>query len=116
MSIGSISYIEIGGGARTEASGAFFSKLFGWQYKAMGDAGNGWFQLPDIKAGLHPNDLGFGIFPFFEVADLSEAVTKVRELGGEASDPGPAEPGFGRFSFCSDPDGIKFGLHVRTDA
>jgi predicted enzyme related to lactoylglutathione lyase len=35
----------------------------------------------------------------------------VRELGGKAADPGPAEAAFGRFAQCEDPQGVRFGLH-----
>lgn len=35
----------------------------------------------------------------------------MRELGGTASDPGANEAGFGRFSQCIDPQGVRFGLH-----
>ncbi|MGC7323044.1 VOC family protein, partial [Mycobacteroides abscessus subsp. massiliense] len=48
---------------------------------------------------------------FFGVADIDAAVMTVRELGGEAEDPGPEEPGFGRFTFCRDDQGVRFGLH-----
>jgi predicted enzyme related to lactoylglutathione lyase len=37
----------------------------------------------------------------------------VREAGGQADPPAPEEPGFGRFSNCRDPQGIRFGLHQR---
>jgi predicted enzyme related to lactoylglutathione lyase len=36
-----------------------------------------------------------------------------REAGGEADPPAPEEPGFGRFSNCRDPQGIRFGLHQK---
>jgi hypothetical protein len=57
------------------------------------------------------NDPDPGICVFFGVPDLEKAIAKVKELGGEAGEP-TDEPGFGRFSFCKDPQGIRFGLHL----
>jgi predicted enzyme related to lactoylglutathione lyase len=47
---------------------------------------------------------------YFRVDDIEAAVRRVRELGGEADDPGLAETG-GRFVSCRDDQGLAFGLH-----
>ncbi len=47
---------------------------------------------------------------FFGVPDLDAAIAQVSSLGGKADAP-TEEPGFGRFCFCTDPSGLKFGLH-----
>lgn len=107
-----VSYIEIGAADASRAR-EFLSKLFDWDFHPMGDGPQGWFETPSMKAGLHGNDPQPGIFVFFGVPDLAAAIAKVRELGGEAGDAGPEEPGFGRFSMCRDPQGIRFGLHQR---
>jgi uncharacterized protein len=104
-----VSYIEFGAGDAGKAR-AFLVQMFGWDFHLMGPGPEGWFQTPSIKAGLHGNDPTPGIFVFFSVPDLEEAIAKVRELGGEAGEPSE-EPGFGRFSTCRDPQGIPFGLH-----
>jgi uncharacterized protein len=106
-----VSYLEIGAGDAGKA-GAFLGQLFGWDFHPMGSGPEGWFQTPSIKIGLHGNDPEPGIFVFFGVANLEEAISNVRELGGEAGDP-VDEPGFGRFSMCRDPQGIRFGLHQK---
>jgi predicted enzyme related to lactoylglutathione lyase len=106
-----VSYIEIGAGDAGKAE-AFLGKLFGWDFHPVGGGPEGWFQTPSIRIGLHGNDPESGIFVFFSVADVDEASEKVRELGGEALDP-VEEPGFGRFSICRDPQGIRFGLHQK---
>jgi uncharacterized protein len=106
-----ISHIEIGAGDAGEAR-AFYGQLFGWVFHVMGAGPEGWFETPLMKAGVHGNDPSSGIFVFFSVTDLEKAIAKVRELGGEASEP-VDEPGFGRFSTCRDPQGIRFGLHRR---
>jgi predicted enzyme related to lactoylglutathione lyase len=104
-----VSYIEIGAGDAGKTR-SFLGQLFGWDFHPMGTGPEGWFETPSIKAGLHGNDPEPGILVFFSVPDLEITIAKVRELGGDASEP-IEEPGFGRFSTCRDPQGIRFGLH-----
>lgn len=101
------SYLEIGA-PDAETARSFFADLFGWQYNPMENGG--WFDTGDIKTGLHGGDNRPAIVVYFEVPDIVAAVKKVRELGGVADDPTPEEPGFGRFSSCTDPQGVRFGL------
>ncbi|MEM1254744.1 MAG: VOC family protein [Cyanobacteria bacterium P01_H01_bin.21] len=105
-----ISYLEIGAKDAT-TSRVFFEQLLGWSFHPMGNGGEGWFQTPSVKAGLHGNDPEPQFFIFFSVPDLMAAVAQVKELGGETDEPGPDEPGFGQFCTCRDPQGIRFGLH-----
>lgn len=105
------SFIELG--SREPArTAAFFTQLFDWPYQPMGPEG-GWFQTPTLKAGLHGSDPLPQIYVYFAVDDLVAAVARVRAAGGEAEEPGPEEPTFGRFANCKDPTGIAFGLHQR---
>ena len=97
-----VSYIEIGT-AESGRTRAFLGELFQWEFHPMGDGGEGWFETPAIKAGLHGADPNPGILVFFSVADLEAAAARVRELGGEADEPSAEEPGFGRFCMCRDP-------------
>lgn len=60
---------------------------------------------------MHTNDPLPGFLVFFGVPDLDVAIAKVVSLGGKAEAP-TEEPGFGRFCFCTDPAGLRFGLHV----
>jgi predicted enzyme related to lactoylglutathione lyase len=48
---------------------------------------------------------------YFSVNDIEAAVLTVRQLGGTAEEPRPEEPGFGRFTACTDDQGVQFGLH-----
>ncbi len=105
-----VSYIEIGT-KDAEPSRTFFEQLFGWSFHPMGNDGEGWFQTPSVRAGLHGNDPEPQLFIFFSVPDLMSAVTQVKELGGQADDISPDEPGFGQFCTCRDPQGVRFGLH-----
>ena len=107
---GEVSYLEIGADD-TESTRRFFEQLFGWNFNPMGNNGEGWFQTPSVKAGLHGKDPDPQFFIFFDVPDLELAIIRVKELGGETDEPSSEEPGFGRFCACRDPQGIRFGLH-----
>ena len=107
---GNVSFLEIGT-KDAAASRAFFQAVFDWPFNPTSDPGPGWFQTPSIRAGLHGNDPEPRIYVFFDVKNLADAILRVKAAGGEASQPGPEEPGFGRFSFCKDPQGVQFGLH-----
>jgi len=108
---GDVSFVELGATATdTEPSRRFFERVFGWPFRPMAKSG-GWFQTPSISVGLHGSDSEPRVYVFFEVPDLEEAVTRVREAGGESGAPLAEEPGFGRFAHCRDPQGIPFGLH-----
>jgi transposase-like protein/predicted enzyme related to lactoylglutathione lyase len=50
-----------------------------------------------------------GIRPYFDVDDINAGAARVKELGGEANDPGSV-PGMGWFATCRDPQGNEFGL------
>jgi uncharacterized protein len=105
---GNVSFLELGS-IDAESSRAFFERVFGWSFHPMSQ-GAGWFQAPAMRVGLHGNDPQPQIYVFLEVPELERAMALVREAGGEA-DPPTSEPGFGKFSSCRDPQGIRFGLH-----
>ena len=109
-----VSFVELGS-SNAESTRSFFERLFGWKFHPMAQGG-GWFQTPSMRIGLHGDDPEPQMYTFFEVPDLEKAVALVRESGGEAQTPGPEEPGFGRFSSCKDPHGIRFGLHQQTSS
>ena len=108
---GDVSFVEIGS-KDSAVSRTFFERVFGWSFNPMGAAG-GWFQTPSIKMGLHGSDPQPQLYVFFDVADLDAAIALVRASGGQADPPGQEQPGFGRFSNCQDPQGIRFGLHQK---
>lgn len=107
---GEPTYFEIGVPDALRAQ-KFYVRLFGWKPHAMGESGQAWLETEGARGGLHNDDEDRRIDVFFGVADINAAVMTVRELGGEAEDPGPEEPGFGRFTFCRDDQGVRFGLH-----
>jgi uncharacterized protein len=106
---GHVSFVELGT-INTERSRPFFERVFGWNYHPL-EEGGGWFQAPSMRIGLHGDDPQPQIYVFFNVPDLEQAIALVRDAGGEADPPDPPTPGFGRFSHCRDPQGIRFGLH-----
>lgn len=107
---GELTFFEIGvpdsGRAQT-----FYGKLFDWEFPPTGQDDQVWVRTPTIKAGLHDQDVESRMALYFSIEDIEAAVRVVRELGGTAEDPRPEEPGFGRFTTCTDDQGVRFGLH-----
>jgi uncharacterized protein len=106
-----VSYLEIGS-ADAKATSTFFAELFGWPFNPMNNNG-GWFQAPDLKAGLHDQNPNPQMYVFFAVENLETAIAHVRTLGGQTDGNINDEPGFGRFCNCQAPGGIAFGLHQK---
>ena len=104
------SHLEIGADDAGRARD-FFVDLFAWEYTTMD--GGGRFDTGGVSTGLHGGDARPGIVVYFEVPDVAAVAARVRELGGEADEPSPEEPGYGRFAACTDPQDIRFGLHQR---
>lgn len=75
-------------------------------------AGSGW-ELEDdgLRLGVHERGRGPGdtaALPYFTVADLSEALEHVRQLGGSVIHPGD------RWAVCRDSEGSPFALAAAT--
>jgi predicted enzyme related to lactoylglutathione lyase len=71
----------------------------GW----VGDAGG-------VRVGVHQRGRGPGdtaSLPYFPVADMTSALRKVEDLGGELVHPGE------RWSICRDSEGTPFALEQR---
>jgi predicted enzyme related to lactoylglutathione lyase len=51
---GNVSFLELGT-TNTERSRPFFERVFGWSFHPMTE-GEGWFQAPSMRIGLHGND------------------------------------------------------------
>lgn len=90
---------------------AFFGELFGWSFEPVGETGNALTETPFPKGGFHGDDPDCGLELYFSVDDIEAAVARVRELGGEAGEPGAGDERFGRFTRCRDDQGVRFGLH-----
>ncbi len=109
LPLGSPSHIELGAPSGPDAR-AFFGKLFGWPSVDMG-GGNSCATTSTLRMGIHPDDEARNMIVYFAVADLEAAMAEVRALGGKTEEASPEEPGFGRFCACTDPQGVRFGLH-----
>jgi predicted enzyme related to lactoylglutathione lyase len=77
------------------------------------DAGEGWEAESDgLRLGVHERGPGPGdtaSLPYFTVADLPEAVERVKELGGTVIHPGE------RWAICRDSEGSPFALAAKTE-
>lgn len=112
---GEVTHIELGAPDAKKVK-AFFGTLLGWTFEPFGDGDQAAIRTPTIRGGLHDGVTTSTLTTYFRVDDIDEAVAKVRELGGHAEDPSPEEPGFGRFSGCTDDQGMSFGLHQLPSA
>jgi predicted enzyme related to lactoylglutathione lyase len=106
--MGDPSHFEIGVPDARRAK-AFYGKLLGWSFRTT-TGENAWIETGGVRGGLHDDDDTLKIVVYFRVPDIAAAVRRVRELGGEAKDPGPRGEG-GRFTSCRDDQGVQFGLH-----
>ena len=91
----------------------FWRSLFGWEFQSwdgpieyhMTNAGG------DPGGAIYPSeDAGRGPTIYFDVDDINAGVARVREVGGEAEEPG-AIPGVGWYAFCKDTEGNAFALY-----
>lgn len=87
----------------------FYGRLFGWTFRTTRGY-DAWIDTPGVGGGLHGGDDASDIQIYFSVPDIEAAVKQVRELGGEAEEPG-AEGASGRYVSCRDNQGVRFGLH-----
>lgn len=94
-----------------ERAARFWEGLLGARLEPrQGDAGGGrQTQGPSPAIGVHARGAGPGdrfSLPYFAVADIGEALTRVESLGGSVIHPGD------RFAVCRDSEGSPFGLSL----
>jgi predicted enzyme related to lactoylglutathione lyase len=92
-----------------ELARRFWSGLLGAPLEARtGDEGRGWrAEHEGIQVGVHERGAGPGdrfSLPYFPVDDVTAAVARVEELGGEVLHPGA------RWAICRDSEGTPFAL------
>jgi uncharacterized protein len=112
---GEPTFFEIGVADAARAR-AFYGGLFGWRLEPGPSAGGYRISTPTIPGGMHGGDERARPLVFFGVADLEEAMARVRDLGGQAEAlesraDKPREGSSGRFALCRDDQGSSFGLH-----
>ena len=105
---GEPSHFEVGVPDAARAK-AFYGALLSWSFTPT-KGENAWIETAGVRGGLHGDDEASNVVLYFSVLDIDAAVKRVRELGGTADEPGPADAG-GRFASCRDDQGVEFGLH-----
>ena len=108
---GQIVHIEIPADD-TSASREFWGSLFGWTFESYpGPSEYHVARLSETQgaaiSNMEPGKRGTR--PYFDVDDINAGAARVKELGGEATDPMPV-PQMGWFAACTDPHGNEFGL------
>jgi predicted enzyme related to lactoylglutathione lyase len=94
--------------ADAEKAKAFYGELFGWEFTPGRVPGGFNIEGSQPPGGLFEGGEGSKPSVYFSVDDIEAGVAKVRELGGEASD--PEEIGSGFMSHCRDDQGKEFNL------
>jgi predicted enzyme related to lactoylglutathione lyase len=96
----------------TTSGRQFWGSLFGWQFEAYPGPFEYHMARISDQTGVAVTNMEpgkRGIRTYFDVDDINSGVARVKELGGEANQPGPV-PGMGWFAACKDPEGNEFGL------
>jgi uncharacterized protein len=90
----------------------FWGGLFGWEFQSF--PGPSEYHIARINdqegaavTNMEPGK--HGTRTYFDVDDVNAGAARVKELGGEASDPMPV-PNMGWFVTCKDTNGNEFGL------
>jgi predicted enzyme related to lactoylglutathione lyase len=95
-----------------ERARRFWSGLLEVDLAARGaQEGAGWVAETDgVRVGVHERGRGPGdtaSLPYFPIADMTSALRKVEDLGGQIVHPGE------RWSICRDSEGTPFALEAR---
>ncbi len=102
-------HIEVPAGDTARAR-EFWSSLCGWSYQSWDGPMEYHMFEGEPGGGLYPaQDEARGIRVYFPTDDVRAEVARVRELGGEAEEPGSV-PGMGWYAICRDTEGNEFGL------
>ena len=109
---GQMVHLEIPAGDTAKAR-EFWGGLFGWEFQAFEGSPTEYhmtrFSETTGGAIMERDDSAQGPRVYFDVDDINAGASRVKELGGEASDAMPV-PSMGWFATCKDTDGNDFGL------
>jgi predicted enzyme related to lactoylglutathione lyase len=111
-----IVHFEIQGDA-PEALAEFYQKVLGWEIASWEGPQKYWLATtgPDKRPGINGALMGWSfrqqpVINTAEVENLDETLKRVESAGGKLL-LGPNEiPGIGTHAYCSDPEGIVFGV------
>lgn len=102
-------FIEIGTDDAASTK-AFFANVMDWQWKLLGEGPGGYFTDGSRKVGLHEEGTPCMV-PYLAVEDIEATVARVKTAGGALMGEINDAPSLGRFATCTDPRGMRFGLH-----
>ncbi len=102
-------FIEIGTDDPASTT-AFFTAVMGWTWEDMGEGRGGYFTDGTRKVGIHEEGTPCMV-PYLAVENIEVAVARVKSAGGALMGEIADAPGYGRFATCTDPRGVRFGLH-----
>ena len=109
---GQMVHLEIPAGDTGKAR-EFWGGLFGWEFQAFEGSPSEYHltRFSENQGGAITEADGNTKGPrvYFDVDEIKAGASRVKELGGQASDPMPV-PSMGWFSTCTDTDGNDFGL------
>jgi predicted enzyme related to lactoylglutathione lyase len=100
-----------------EQAVAFYSNAFGWRFVKMPGVQDYWF-IRTGESGEQGIDGGLMRSPdgdtrttnSIEVSSIGEYLAKVVEYGGKIVVPKTTVPGMGYFAYCTDDQGLLFGV------
>jgi predicted enzyme related to lactoylglutathione lyase len=107
-------HIEISSNDR-EASGRFYSELFGWKVEQMPEMNYATFDAGGLGGGLNPvgedNPAGT-VTVYVGTDDIEKSLALAEKLGGKTVVPKTEIQGMGWFAIFMDPTGNKVGLYT----
>jgi predicted enzyme related to lactoylglutathione lyase len=100
-----------------EASGKFYSELFGWQYHAHPEFDYATFQAEGGPGGGFPKVDGESVTPgnvlvYVGTDDIEASLAKAESLGASTLVPKTEIPGTGWFAIFTDPTGNRMALYT----
>ena len=87
---------------------AFYGELFGWDFTPGNVPGGFNIEGTTPRGGLFGGGESHTPTVYFDVDDIEAAVERVRELGGEASEPQEIPSGY--MADCTDDQGTRFSI------
>lgn len=96
---------------------AFYEKAFGWKFTKFEGEFDYWLisggeqDAPGINGALmRGSEDTLRTINTIEVPSITEYLARVEEAGGKIESPTMDIPGVGLFAYCSNPEGLKFGI------
>jgi predicted enzyme related to lactoylglutathione lyase len=106
--------------ADQEASGKFYSDLFGWKYQAIPEFDYAMFEAEGGPGGGFPkidgeNVTAGGVLVYVGTDDIEASLSRAESLGGSTIVPKTEIPGQGWFAVFSDPAGNRLALYTSAN-